>query len=361
MLRAVFEHDVPVVGRHCIRLSPLNQRRLENFKNNKRAYWSLWVFCGLLLLSLLSELLANDRPLLVIYDGALYTPTFVQYAETRFGGDFETEADYRDPAVRELIQTKGWMIWPPVRYSYDTVNFNSASVHPSPPAPENWLGTDDQGRDVFARALYGFRVSVLFGLALAVVSLVIGVVAGAVQGYFGGWVDLMFQRVIEVWENLPQFYLLIIMSSFIVPGLFSIFIILALFSWIQATPIVRAEVLKARNLDYVRAAHALGVNHIAVMFRHVLPNALTATVTLLPFILTGSIVALTSLDFLGFGLPPGAPSLGEMLQQGRNNLNAPWLGVTAFTTLSVLLSLLAFIGEGVRDAMDPRKAIEQAR
>lgn len=338
------------------RLSPLTRRRIANFVGNRRAFWSLWLFLGLFVLSLLADVIANDKPLMVRYDGDLLFPIFARYPETRFGGIFETEAAYGDPVVQALIRDKGWMIWPPVRFSYDTVNFAGSHPHPAPPSVENWLGTDDQGRDVLARVLYGSRISILFGLALTGASMLLGVIAGAVQGYFGGWVDLFFQRVIEVWENLPQFYLLIIMSSFIVPGIFSIFVILALFSWIQLTPVVRAEFLKARNLDYVRAATALGVSHIKVMARHVLPNAMVATVTMLPFILTGSIVALTSLDFLGFGLPPGEPSLGELLQQGRNNLNAPWLGIIGFSTLALLLTLLTFVGEGLRDALDPRKS-----
>lgn len=342
------------------RLSPLNRRRYRNFMDNTRAVWSLRLFGVLLVLSLGASFIANDKPLIVFYDGDILSPVLKMYPETRFGGDFATEADYRDPFVQDLIREKGWMIWPPIRFSYNTVNFDAALSHPAPPSWDNWLGTDDQGRDVVARILYGMRISILFGFALTAASVVLGVLAGAVQGYFGGWVDLTFQRVIEVWENIPQLYLLIIMASFFVPSILTIFVIMVLFSWIQLTPVVRAEFLRARNLEYVRAAIALGASHRSVMFRHVLPNAVVATLTMLPFMLTGSIVALTGLDFLGFGLPPGEPSLGELLQQGRNNLGAPWLGITAFSTLAVLLTLLTFIGEGIRDAIDPRKSARRS-
>ncbi|MBL4603938.1 MAG: ABC transporter permease [Emcibacteraceae bacterium] len=338
-------------------LTPLNRRRLENFKANKRALYSFWIFFILFMISIMSNFIANDKPLIISYENDVLFPIFKAYPETRFGGIFETEADYKDPFVKNLIDEKGWMIWPLISFSYDTINIQGDYRHPAPPSYENWLGTDDQGRDVVARMVYGFRISVLFGLALTISSVIFGVTAGAVQGYFGGFVDLSLQRFVEVWENLPQFYLLIIMSSFIVPGIFTIFFILALFSWIQLTPIVRAEFFRARNLDYVRAATALGVSHVVVMYRHLLPNAMVATLTMLPFLLTGSIVSLTSLDFLGFGLPPGEPSLGELLQQGRNNLGAPWLGITAIMTLGTMLTLLTFVGEGIRDAMDPRKSI----
>jgi microcin C transport system permease protein len=282
-------------------------------------------------------------------------PVFKAYPETTFGGDFETEAEYRDPYVSELINEKGWMVWPPIRFSYDTINYDLPQPAPSPPTRENILGTDDQGRDVAARVIYGFRLSVVFGLLLTLVSSVIGVAAGAVQGYYGGVLDLVAQRVIEVWSSLPSLYILIIFSAMFVPGFWTLLLILLLFSWMQLVDVVRAEFLRARNFDYVRAAHALGVSNPVIMWRHVLPNAMVATITFMPFVLTGSITALTSLDFLGLGLPPGSPSLGELLAQGKNNLQAPWLGISAFLSLAVMLSLLTFIGEAVRDAFDPRK------
>ncbi|MEM9054132.1 MAG: ABC transporter permease [Pseudomonadota bacterium] len=334
------------------------RRRLGAFRRNLRAWWSLIIVCVLIIASLGADLIANDKPLLVMHDGEMLFPVFASYAETRFGGDLETEADYTDPFVIDLIKQSGWAIDPPVPFAHNTVDFAAVAPHPAPPSAEHILGTDDQGRDVMARLVHGLRVSILFGLALSVVSVAVGLLAGAIQGFFGGWVDLGFQRFMEIWESLPQFYLLIIMSSFIVPGLVSIFVILALFSWMQLTPVVRAEVLRARNFDYVRAAEAMGVSRRMIIARHVLPNAIVAAITLLPFLVTGSIVALTSLDFIGFGLPPGSPSLGEMLQQARNNLDAPWLGITAFSAMAVLLTLFTFVGEGFRDAFDPRKTIE---
>ena len=282
-------------------------------------------------------------------------PVFHSYPETTFGGDFETETEYRDPYVIELINDKGWMVWPPIRYSYDTINYNLPQPAPSPPTKDNLLGTDDQGRDVAARVIYGFRLSVLFGLSLTIVSSIIGVMAGAFQGYYGGWVDLIMQRVIEVWTSMPSLFILIIFSSIFIPGFWTLLLILLLFSWVTLVDVVRAEFLRARNFDYVRAANALGVSNLTIMRRHILPNAMVATMTLMPFILTGAITALTSLDFLGLGLPPGAPSLGELLAQGKNNLQAPWLGFSGFITLALMLSLLTFIGEAVRDAFDPRK------
>jgi microcin C transport system permease protein len=336
-------------------LSPLNRRRLANFRANRRGYWSLWIFLALFLMSLFAELIANDRPLLVFYDGAPYVPVLEAYPETAFGGEFETEADYRDPFVAELIEEKGWMIWPPVPYRYDTFIRDLPSPAPSPPTAQNWLGTDDAGRDVVARLIYGFRISVLFGLTLTLASSVIGIAAGAVQGYFGGWVDLLFQRFIEVWSGLPVLYLLIILASVVEPNFWWLLGLMLLFSWMGLVGVVRAEFLRARNFEYVRAARALGVGNVTIMFRHLLPNAMVATLTFLPFILNGSITTLTSLDFLGFGLPPGSPSLGELLAQGKANLQAPWLGVSAFLVLAVMLSLLIFIGEAVRDAFDPRK------
>lgn len=336
-------------------LSPITQRRLQQFKANKRGYWSLWIFLALFIIAMAAPLLANDKPLLVQFDGGFYAPVFKAYPETTFGGDFETEADYRDPYVAELIAAKGWALWPPVRFSYDTINYDLPTPAPSAPTAENWLGTDDQGRDVLARVIYGFRISVLFGLILTIVSSVIGIIAGAFQGYYGGWLDLIMQRLIEIWSSLPSLYILIIFSAMFVPGFWTLLLILLLFSWVSLVDVVRAEFLRTRNFDYVRAAHALGVGNLTIMMRHVLPNAMVATLTLMPFILTGSITALTSLDFLGLGLPPGSPSLGELLAQGKNNLQAPWLGFTAFIALALMLSLLTFIGEAVRDAFDPRK------
>ena len=336
-------------------LSPIAARRLANFKANRRGYVSALVFLALFVLSLFAEFIANDKPLLVRYDGSLYFPVFVSYPETEFGGFFETEAVYTDPAVKELIEERGWIVWPPIAYSYDTVAQDLPTPAPSPPTAQNWLGTDDQARDVLARVIYGFRVSVLFGLVLTVLSSVVGIAAGAVQGYFGGLVDLSLQRFLEVWSGMPTLYLLIIMSSFIVPGFWTILILMLLFSWMALVDLVRAEFLRARNLDFVRAARALGVGDATIMFRHILPNAMVSTLTFLPFVLNGSIVTLTSLDFLGFGMPPGSPSLGELLNQGRNNLQAPWLGISGFVVLAVMLSLLVFAGEAVRDAFDPRK------
>lgn len=338
-------------------LSPLTRRRLSQFRANKRGHWSFWVFLALLGVCLFAELLANDKPVLIQYDGALYFPTFVHYPETTFGGDFETETEYRDTFVQDLINAKGWMVWPPVPFSYDTINYNLKTPAPSPPDDVNWLGTDDQGRDVMARVIYGFRLSVLFGLILTLISSAIGVTAGAIQGYYGGRTDLVMQRCIEVWASLPSLYILIIFSSMFVPGFWTLLFILLLFSWLSLVDVVRAEFLRARNFDYVRAAHALGVSNGVIIRRHVLPNAMVATMTYMPFILTGSITALTSLDFLGLGLPPGSPSLGELLAQGKNNLQAPWLGVTAFVSLALMLTLLTFIGEAVRDAFDPRKTV----
>ena len=310
---------------------------------------------ALLLLCLGAEFIANDKPLLLKFDGGYYAPIFKNYPETTFGGDFETEADYRDEYVDELINEKGWMIWPPIRFSYDTINYNLPTPAPSGLTSENIFGTDDQGRDVAARVIYGFRISVLFGLALTVISSIIGITAGAFQGYYGGRLDLIMQRVIEVWASLPSLYILIIFSALFVPGFWTLLAILLLFSWVSLVDVVRAEFLRTRNFDYVKAANALGVKNTTIMRRHVLPNAMVATLTLMPFILTGSITALTSLDFLGLGLPPGSASLGELLSQGKNNLEAPWLGITAFLSLAIMLSLLTFIGEAVRDAFDPRK------
>lgn len=341
----------------AIQLNPINQRRWAQFRANRRGWWSLWIFLVLFILSLFAEFLANERPLLVHYDGGWYVPVLVSYPETIFGGDFPTEAEYRDPYVAELINADGWMLWPPLRYHYRTINFESEAAAPAPPSAENWLGTDDQGRDVLARLIYGFRISVLFGLALTIGSSLIGVAVGAVQGYFGGRTDLFGQRFIEIWAGLPVLYLLIIMAGFVQPSFWWLLGIMLLFSWTQLVGVVRAEFLRVRNFDYVKAAKALGVTDGVIMVRHALPNAMVATVTFMPFILTGSITTLTSLDFLGFGLPPGSPSLGELLAQGKANLQAPWLGLTAFFSLSIMLSLLVFIGEAARDAFDPRKTL----
>lgn len=338
------------------RLSPLARRRLHQFRANRRGYVSFWIFLTLFVLAMAAPILANDKPLLIKYDGGLYMPVLKSYPETTFGGDFETEADYRDAFVADLIAKKdGWMIWPPIRYHYDTINYNLPVPAPSYPTRDNLLGTDDQGRDVAARVIYGFRISVLFGLILTIASSIIGVFAGAMQGYYGGWLDLIMQRIIEIWSSMPSLYILIIFSAMFVPGFWTLLLILLAFSWVSLVDVVRAEFLRARNFDYVRAANALGVSNGTIMRRHVLPNAMVATMTMMPFILTGSITALTSLDFLGLGLPPGSASLGELLAQGKNNLQAPWLGLTAFVTLALMLSLLTFIGEAVRDAFDPRK------
>jgi ABC-type microcin C transport system duplicated ATPase subunit YejF/ABC-type microcin C transport system permease subunit YejE len=336
-------------------MTPINQRRLANFRANRRGFWSLWIFSALLVVSLFAEVIANDKPLIVSYDGKWHFPVLVSYPETRFGGFFETEAVYTDPAVQELIEEKGWMIWPPVRFSYDTVIHDLSGPAPAPPSSRNWLGTDDQARDVVARLLYGFRLSVVFGLTLTVLSSIIGIGAGAVQGYFGGWLDLLFQRFIEIWSGLPTLYLLIILASVVTPSFWWLLGLLLLFSWMTLIGVVRAEFLRARNFDYVRAARALGVRDPSIIVRHVLPNAMVAALTFLPFVTSGAVVTLTALDFLGFGLPPGSPSLGELLKQGKDNLQAPWLGFTGFSVIAVMLSLLVFIGEAVRDAFDPRK------
>jgi microcin C transport system permease protein len=338
-----------------LRITPLTRRRLEAFRRNGRGFWSLWIFLAIFFVTLFAEFIADDRPILVRYEDAWYFPVFTDYPETTFGGEFPSAADYRDPAVQKLILAKGWMLWPPIPFSYNTINYNLPSPAPSPPSSVNWLGTDDQGRDVLARVIYGFRISVLFGLVLTLLSSLIGVAAGAVQGYFGGLVDLGFQRFIEIWGGLPILYLLIILASIVQPSFWLLLGLMLLFSWTSLVDVVRAEFLRARNFDYVRAARALGVSNRLIILRHVLPNATVATITFLPFILNGSITTLTSLDFLGFGLPPGSPSLGEVLAQGKANLQAPWLGLTAFFVLASMLSLLIFIGEAVRDAFDPRK------
>jgi microcin C transport system permease protein len=362
-----------------IEFSPINIRRWRNFKANRRGYWSLWIFLALFIVTLFAEFIANDKPLYLRYDGKSFFPVFFNYPETTFGGDFETAADYRDSYLQKLIAEKdGFMVWPPIHYSYNTHNLDLPTPAPSKPTwmlteaeckavverkglnrcgdlEYNWLGTDDQGRDVLARLIYGFRVSVLFGLILTIVSSVIGVAAGAVQGYFGGWIDLLFQRFIEIWTSVPELYLLLIISSVLVPGFFVLLGILLLFSWVRLVGLVRAEFLRGRNFEYIQAARALGVSNVVIMFRHLLPNAMVATMTFLPFIMSSSVMTLTALDFLGFGLPPGSPSLGELLSQGKANVQAPWLGLAGFCTVALMLSLLIFIGEAVRDAFDPRK------
>lgn len=336
-------------------LSPLQKRRIQNFTSNKRAYRSLYIFITLFILSLFAGFIANDRPVLISYKGKIYFPVLKEYTETVFGGEFEIEADYHDPYVLDLIKAEGWMLWPAIRYRYDTISYDLTVPAPAPPSWQHWLGTDDQGHDVMALIIYGFRISVIFGLILTCLSSVVGIIAGAVQGYFGGLVDLLFQRFIEMWASLPVLYLLIILTSIIEPSFGLLLLILLLFRWLSLVGVVRAEFLRARNYDFVRAARALGVSNTNIMFRHILPNAMVSTLTFLPFILNGSIVALTSLDFLGLGLPPGSPSLGRLLAQGKANLQAPWLGISAFFVLAVMLSLLIFIGEGVRDAFDPRR------
>jgi len=338
-------------------LSPVTRRRLKHFRANRRGYWSLWIFILLFGLSLGAEVLVNDRPLLIAHNHKLYSPVLFSYAETDFGGEFATEADYRDPYLIDLIEKNGgWIIWPPVRYYYDTINYNLAAAAPSAPSRENLLGTDDQGRDVVARLIYGFRISILFGLCLTLFGSLVGITVGAVQGFYGGKIDLFGQRFLEIWSGLPVLYLLIILSSFVQPNFWWLLGIMLLFSWMSLVGVVRAEFLRGRNLDYVRAARALGANDATVMFRHILPNAVVATITFAPFILNASITTLTSLDFLGFGMAPGSPSLGELLAQGKANLQAPWLGLSAFLVLALMLSLLVFIGEAVRDAFDPRRA-----
>jgi microcin C transport system permease protein len=367
-------------------LSPINQRRKANFKKNRRGYWAMWIFMVLFLVTLAAEFLANDRPIIASIDGKTLYPIFVDYEENDILEEDPFNlpvVDFRAPHIEEAFQEKqGWMIWPPIRYSYRTINKQLPEPAPAKPfwlydidercnaylsgvgdsacniGNWNWLGTDDQGRDVLARVIYGFRISILFGLILTLASAVIGVSAGAIQGYFGGWVDLIFQRIIEIWSAMPLLYLLLIVASILEPGFWILLGIMLMFSWVSFVGVVRAEFFRARNLEYVKAARALGVGNITIMFRHMLPNAMVATLTFLPFILSGSITTLTSLDFLGFGLPPGSASLGELLQQGKNNLESPWLGISGFIVISLMLSLLVFIGEATRDAFDPRKTFE---
>ena len=333
----------------------ISSRRVANFKNNKRGLWSFYIFFALLCFTMPAEFIANDKPILVKQDNRYFFPTFVNYPETEFGGDFQTSADYRDPYVAELINEKGWMIWPIIPFSYKTINYNLKSPAPSPPNYENWLGTDDQARDVLARLIYGFRISIIFAFFLTISSSIIGIFIGAIQGFFGGITDLLGQRFLEIWSGIPVLYLIIIIGSIITPSFWSLLFLLLLFSWMTLVGLVRAEFLRARNFDYVKAARCLGMTNRRIMLKHILPNAMVSTITFLPFIMAASITTLTSLDFLGFGLPPGSPSLGELLNQGKNNLHAPWLGITGFITIGITLTLLVFIGEAFRDAFDPRK------
>jgi microcin C transport system permease protein len=347
--------DARVLG---LRVSPLSRRRIDAFRRNRRGYFSLWILLALFATSLCAEWIANDRPLLLGYRGELYFPVLFSYPETTFGGEFETEAEFLDPYLQERLAAAGaWMLWPPIRYAHSTIDLALEEAAPAPPSRRHWLGTDDVGRDLAARLLYGFRVSLVFGLLLTAASSAIGVTAGAVQGYFGGWVDLTLQRFIEIFSGLPVLFLLIILASLLEPGFLGLLGILLLFSWLALVGVVRAEFLRARKFDYVRAARALGTGDWTIMRRHVLPNAAVATLTFLPFILAGSIVTLTALDFLGLGLPIGSASLGEVVQQGKGNLWAPWIGLSAFVALAVLLTLIIFVSEAVRDAFDPRKTL----
>lgn len=336
-------------------MSPIMQARLTRFKKNKLGLGCLIVFTCIFLLSLTANFIANDKPLLVKYEHSFYIPVLKTYPETIFGGVFETEADYKDPVVQALIQEKGWLVWPLIRYSYQTPNLELSIPVPSAPSTQNWLGTDDQGRDVFARILYGLRVSLLFGFALTFAAAMLSIMVGAIQGYYGGWVDLFGQRLLEVWGGLPMLFMVMILVGMFSPSIYWLFFIMLLFGWPTLVGLVRAEFLRARHLDYVRAARSLGVSDITIMFRHILPNAMSSSLSQLPFILTANITALTALDFLGYGLPPDAASLGELLLQGKNNLNAPWLALSGFFSLAIVLSLLIYIGEAARDAFDPRR------
>jgi microcin C transport system permease protein len=340
-------------------LSPIMLRRLQQFKANRRGYVSFWIFIFLFAVTFFAELIANDKPIVVSFDGHLYFPIVKSYPETTWGGDFATETNYKDPYVKQLIESKGWMVFPPIPFSYSTINYDLPVPAPAPPSAVNLLGTDDQGRDLLARLIYGFRISILFGLILTFFSSLIGIFAGAIQGYFGGKIDLILQRLIEIWGGLPMLYLLLILSSIVEPNFIWLLGIMLLFSWVNLVGVVRAEFFRTRTLDYVRAAEALGVSTWKIISRHILPNAMVATITYIPFILNASITTLTSLDFLGFGLPPGSPSLGEILTQGKNNIQAPWLGLIGFFSIALLLSLLIFIGEAVRDAFDPRKILRK--
>ena len=336
-------------------MSPIMQARLQRFKQNRLGFYCLIIFVVIFCLSLVAELVANDRPILLKYNQSYYFPVFKDYPEAEFGGVFETTADYKDPVVQQLIDDKGWAVWPMIPFSYDTPNYALDVPMPSPPSKQNWLGTDDQGRDVLARILYGLRVSLIFGLALTFFAAVVGVIVGALQGYYGGWVDLLGQRVLEVWGGLPTLFMVMILVSMFSPSVYWLFVIMLIFGWPALVGLVRAEFLRARNLDYVRAARCLGVKDSTLMFRHILPNAMSSSLSQLPFMLTANITALTALDYLGYGLPPGSASLGELLLQGKNNLDAPWLALSGFFSLALVLSLLIYIGEATRDAFDPRR------
>jgi microcin C transport system permease protein len=339
-----------------LNLSQVTRRRIAIFRANRRGYWSLWIFCVLFGASLFAEFIANDRPLLIRYNDSWYVPVLKDYSGDAFGPDFlPTEADYTDPDMQRAIAANGWVIWPPLHYSYDTTVKDLNVPSPAPPSWHDPLGTDDQARDVLARVIYGFRLSVLFGFTLTALTSIVGVIAGALQGFYGGLTDLLGQRFIEIWSGMPELYMLIILGSLITPGFWVLLIFLLLFRWMNLTGVVRAEFLRGRNLEYVRAARALGVSDIIVMWRHILPNAMVATLTFVPFLLSGSVTLLSTLDFLGFGLPPGSPSLGELVAQAKSNLQAPWLGITAFVVLGGVLTLLIFVGEAVRDAFDPRR------
>ena len=341
-----------------IEFSPLTLRRWANFKANKRGYWSLWIISTMVIVSLFAELIANDKPIIMGYDGGVFIPILFEYPETEFGGVFASEAVYTSPVVQDLIEAgDGWMLWPPIRFSHDTIDLFTEGTVPEPPSARHWLGTDDVARDVMARLIYGFRLSVLFGLLLTILSSVIGIAVGATQGYFGGMLDLIGQRMVEVWSGLPMLFVIIILASIFEPNPFVLLLLLLLFNWMSLVAVVRAEFLRTRNFDFVNAARALGEKDLTIMRKYVLPNAMVATLTYLPFLLNGSITTLTSLDFLGFGLPAGYPSLGELLAQGKANIHAPWLGLSGFFTLAFMLTLLVFVGEGVRDAFDPRRSI----
>jgi microcin C transport system permease protein len=337
-------------------LSPINRRRLANFKANRRGYYAFWIFIVIFTVSLFAEFIANDKPIVFSLDGKLYFPLWIEYTEKELGGVLETEAEYLDPFVIDLIDKHGWAIWPVVRFSYDTLDWDLDPPYPHSPDSEHWLGTDGGSTDVFAKLLYAFRLSVLFGVTLTLITSSIGVMVGALQGYFGGRVDLIGQRVVEVWAGLPVLFILIILASMVEPNIFWLLGILSLFSWIALVGVVRAEFLRARNFEFVRAARGLGVDNLTIMRRHVLPNAMVATLTYLPFILNASITTLTALDFLGFGLPLSSPSFGRLLSSAKANLDSPWIGIAAFSTLAMMLILLIFIGEAVRDALDPRRA-----
>ena len=379
-LRAPADVAISAPARAKPALSPITRRRLRIFLGNKRGAWSLWIFLAIFLATLGSEFIVNDRPIVASYKGELLFPFAIDYPESKFGG-FLATTNFRDPLNRDEINANGWMIWPPIRYSYSTVDNTLSGPAPAPPGwtmsasercsgypqgvddPDcnlgnmHWLGTDDVGRDVVARLFYGFRISVLFGFVLATVSSIIGIVVGAISGYFGGWTDLLIQRLLDIWTSVPALYVLLIISSVITPSFWSLLIILLLFSWVVLVGLVRAEFLRVRNFEYVEAARALGVSNFTIMRRHLFPNAMVSTLTFMPFILSGSVTTLTALDFLGFGLPAGSPSLGEMLNQAKDNISAPWLSLSGLTTISVMLALLIFIGEAVRDAFDPRKNV----